>query len=46
MMAFYREVKGQRQAITEWQYESFVRLEGYYHVIRDTHITIIGKKGI
>lgn len=45
-MAYYAEYRGKRLPLTDMQYEAFVRLHGWYHIIRDTHITIIGKRGM
>jgi len=46
-MAYYAEIQGKRYPIKdEMIYEAMVRLHGWYHLIRDTNITIIGKKGV
>ena len=44
-MTYYEEqLDGARKVINDWTYEARVRLEGWYHVLREEKVTII-KKG-
>jgi hypothetical protein len=45
-MTYYAEVKGQRIKISEWDAYMRLREDGWYNIIMQPGVTIIGKKGV